>query len=433
MTSPFPGLVPRIGLWAETGVRIGAIAALACVLVIASAARDPDAPDMQTALTEYVLPPAPPAAKDASDEPVAEPSGGAPAVASPVEGSVDLEATASHTVPSPAPSPEPEMDQVNRYLWAVYERTTTKRDGSGDFTWKDVAAAARLGITLGDYVIAGMDRDFRELLYRAGLAMDAAGIRWTILSAFRDDYRQGLAAGYKARTGDSLHGGSFTTGGYGHGCAIDIIDADSKSRVLWTWLDANRAQLGLERPLPGIDPAHVQPRGPWHAVAAALRMDRLAKEAPAQEVAAAAEPVDPGSDSASLAKEPATEEAATATEPVDLSTTSPSDADLMCIGLHHHQNLVMQANATITPPEHQSFKLAASTHRTAKLSASDKSSPKAGSHLAGRPSTSGEPKAATKAGPHAADPEKPSPHAKGAARSLPRNALHATAHGAGTT
>jgi hypothetical protein len=57
-----------------------------------------------------------------------------------------------------------------------------------------------------------MDRDFREVLYRAGLAMDAVGIHWTILSAFRDDYRQSLASGYKARIGDSLHGGSATTG-----------------------------------------------------------------------------------------------------------------------------------------------------------------------------------------------------------------------------
>jgi hypothetical protein len=285
------------------------------------------------------------------------------------------------------------MDEVNRYLWAVYGRTTTKRDGSGDFTWKDVAAAARLGITLGDYVIGGMDRDFRELLYRAGLAFDAAGIRWTMLSAFRDDYRQGLASGYKARTGDSLHGGSFTTGGYGHGCAIDIIDADSKSRILWTWLDANSVQLGLERPLPGIDPAHVQPRGPWHAVAAALRKDRLAKATPPSE------------------------EVAAVTEPVDLSTVAPSEADMMCIGLHHHQYLVaMLANPPAPPPEHPTFKLAASAHREAKLSGGgDKS------------------KTATKTGARAAEPEKPAPRAKGAARSLPQHALHTRPRNAGAT
>ena len=104
---------------------------------------------------------------------------------------------------------------------------------------------------LGDYVIRGMDPDFRELLYRAGLAIDAAGIGWTIRSAFRDDYRQGLASGYKARIDNSLHGGSAATGGYGHGCAVDIADPDSKSDTLWKWLDANGAQLGLQRPFPG--------------------------------------------------------------------------------------------------------------------------------------------------------------------------------------
>jgi hypothetical protein len=48
------------------------------------------------------------------------------------------------------------MDEVNQYLWNVYQRTEKKRDGSGDFTWKDIAAAERLGMSLGDYVVRGM-------------------------------------------------------------------------------------------------------------------------------------------------------------------------------------------------------------------------------------------------------------------------------------
>jgi hypothetical protein len=58
-----------------------------------------------------------------------------------------------------------------------------------------------------------MDPDFREQLFAMGRAMDAAGIDWTILSAFRDDYRQNLAAGLKARVDNSFHGGSAATGG----------------------------------------------------------------------------------------------------------------------------------------------------------------------------------------------------------------------------
>jgi hypothetical protein len=289
-------------------------------------------------------------------------------------GATEPERVASHGVPSAAPTPDQEMEEVNAYLWSVYQRTTTKHDGSGDFTWKDVAAAARLGISLGDYVIGGMDRDFRELLYRAGLAIDAAGIRWTILSAFRDDYRQVMATGYKAHTGDSLHGGSATVGGYGHGCAIDIIDGDLKSRVLWTWLDANSALLGLERPLAGLDPAHVQPRGPWHAVAAALRNERLAKAAPE---AAAAEPADPAA--------------------------APTEADMMCIGLHHHRLFDFQQVIAAPAPEVASVKAAAAAHGL------------------GKPSKGGEKRAAG------------GQHGKATARSLARRAPHAPPHNAGVT
>ena len=98
------------------------------------------------------------------------------------------------------------MDEVERYLWDVYKRVLTKKDKSGDFTWKDPAAAKRFGISMPAYVIGGMDPDFREQLYAMGKAMDAAGVKWAIQSAFRDDYRQGLASGYKASARNSLHG-----------------------------------------------------------------------------------------------------------------------------------------------------------------------------------------------------------------------------------
>ena len=175
------------------------------------------------------------------------------------------------------------MDEVDQYLWAVYERSPTKQDSTGDFTWKDGAAALHLGMSLKTYVIGGMDADLRELLYHAGLAMDAAGIRWTILSAFRDDYRQSLASGLKAHTNNSLHGGSAATGGYGHGCAVDIKDADGNSDTVWHWLDKNSANIGLQRLLPRADPAHVQPRGAWHRLAVALRNYRLGRDAAADE------------------------------------------------------------------------------------------------------------------------------------------------------
>jgi hypothetical protein len=167
------------------------------------------------------------------------------------------------------------LEEVDQYLWEVYLRKPVKSDSSGDFTWKDPAAAKRKGISLQDYVIGGMDADFREQLYHAGQAMDGDGIHWSMLSAFRDDYRQTLAAGFKARTGNSKHGGSRATGGYGHGQAIDITTADGEASSAWHWLDAHGAKYGLQRPIPGRDPAHVQPRNKWHEIAIALRNARV--------------------------------------------------------------------------------------------------------------------------------------------------------------
>jgi hypothetical protein len=167
------------------------------------------------------------------------------------------------------------MDEVDDYLWEVYQRAPIKRDSTGDFTWKDPAAASRMGMSLQDYVIVGMDPGFRERLYHAGRAMDADGIQWSMLSAFRDDYRQTLASGFKARTGNSLHGGSRRTGGYGHGRAVDVTSADGNPDVVWQWLDANGAKYGLARPMPGPDPAHVQQRSESSKASGGVREARI--------------------------------------------------------------------------------------------------------------------------------------------------------------
>jgi hypothetical protein len=166
------------------------------------------------------------------------------------------------------------MEEVDEYLWEVYQRTAVKSDSSGDFTWKDMAAAKRAGLSVRDYVIGGMDADFREQLYHPGRAMDSNGINWSMLSAFRDDYRQSLASGFKAHGGNSLHGGSKATGGYGHGQALDITTADGDASA-WHWIDAHGEKYGLRRPIPGPDPAHVQPRSKWHEIAVALRNARI--------------------------------------------------------------------------------------------------------------------------------------------------------------
>jgi hypothetical protein len=197
------------------------------------------------------------------------------------------ELLATATIPVPAPEPSSAsaarpaskhaaslLDEVDDYLWEVYQRAPVKRDGSGDFTWKDPAAAKHFGLPMPAYVIGGMDPDFREQLYHAGRAMDAAGVRWSLLSAFRDDYRQSIASGLKASASNSLHGGKARTGGYGHGQAVDVTSEDGNASPVWRWIDAHGRKYGLYRPMPGADPAHVQPTGSWRKIAVALRGDR---------------------------------------------------------------------------------------------------------------------------------------------------------------
>jgi hypothetical protein len=172
------------------------------------------------------------------------------------------------------PRTRPTADQVSQYLWEVYQRQPVKKDRGGDFSWKDPAAANRMGKTLQAYVIVGMDADFRELVYHAGKAMDAAGIEWTIVSGFRDDWRQSIASGLKARTGFSRHGGSQAVGGYGHGRAVDIGHIDnSRSHEVFRWIDNNGAKFGLHRPY-RFDPPHVEPRNDWRRLAIKLRNER---------------------------------------------------------------------------------------------------------------------------------------------------------------
>ncbi len=226
------------------------------------------------------------------DEPEEEPAD-APNVEAPDAKSPPPDAAPAHPV-SPAPPAKatakraPPADPVEQYLWEVYQRKPVKSDSTGDFTWKDQAAAKRLGMSLRAYVIGGMDPDFREQLYHAGHAMDASGLHWSMLSAFRDDYRQSLAAGFKAHGGNSLHGGSRATGGYGHGRAVDITSADGEPDPIWHWIDSHGGKYGLNRPMPRIDPAHIQARGAYHDLAHTLREARLKLEAKLNGATAAA-------------------------------------------------------------------------------------------------------------------------------------------------
>ena len=182
---------------------------------------------------------------------------------------------------------------VDRYLWRLYQKTpkedsvrestskkvTIKRKGKlitvtrtttvvvdEDFAWKDPKAAKHASMSLADYVIGGVDRDFKLKLFQMLRAADQAGLAPGITSAFRDDYRQSIASGLKAADNRSYHGGSLR-GGYGHGLAADIVSLKgttrrerlSSSEVLWKWVDDHGSEFGLGRPYLDRDPPHVAP------------------------------------------------------------------------------------------------------------------------------------------------------------------------------
>jgi len=182
---------------------------------------------------------------------------------------------------------------IDRYLWVLYQRTpkedavkiqerrkvTVRKKGrlvsvtrtfttvaDEDFSWKDPKAAEKAGMPMADYVIGGVDRDFKLKLFHMLHAAEEAGLSPGITSAFRDDYRQSIASGLKAANDRSYHGGSFR-GGYGHGLAADIVSVNGATRAqrftstetLWKWVDAHGQEFGVGRPYLDRDPPHVAP------------------------------------------------------------------------------------------------------------------------------------------------------------------------------
>ncbi len=182
---------------------------------------------------------------------------------------------------------------VDHYLWALYQRpakvdtskvhewrkvtvrkkrktvTVTRRFTklvTQDFAWKDPHAAEKAGMPLMDYVIGGMDREFKLRLFQALRAAEKADLSPGITSGFRDDYRQSIASGLKAASNKSYHGGSLR-GGYGHGLAVDVVSVKGATQAerwaatesLWKWIDANETEFGIGRPYLRKDPAHLTP------------------------------------------------------------------------------------------------------------------------------------------------------------------------------
>jgi hypothetical protein len=203
---------------------------------------------------------------------------------------VAKEAVSSIDIPEECPQAD---TCVDRYLWALYQRTpkldaitehdrrkvTVRKRGrtvtvtksfarviDEDFAWKDPKAAEKAGMAMMDYVIGGMDPDFKLKLFHVLRAAEEAGLSPGITSGFRDDYRQSIASGLKAANDRSYHGGSFR-GGYGHGLAADAVSVKGATKeerristeVFWKWIDAHGEEFGIGRPYLNMDPPHLAP------------------------------------------------------------------------------------------------------------------------------------------------------------------------------
>ena len=197
------------------------------------------------------------------------------------------------TAPEPADDCLVSHECIDQYLWSLYERArkidtvkvserykaTVKKKGkkrtvtktrtklvTEDFSWKDPNAAEKVGMSMQQYVIGGMERSFKAKLYRLMRAADDAGHAPGITSGFRDDYRQSIATGKKAASDSSYHGGS-RRGGYGYGLAADVVSTKGTTRaerwittdLLWKWIDEHGAQYGIGRPYLDRDPPHIGP------------------------------------------------------------------------------------------------------------------------------------------------------------------------------
>src|SRR5256884_3126749 len=111
---------------------------------------------------------------------------------------------------------------IDQYLWSVYERApkvdtikieerikvTVEKNGKSrtvtktitklvneDFTWKDPDAAEKAGMSVTQYVIGGMDRGFKERLYRLFRALGDAGLAPGMTSGLPCDNPRTIASG----------------------------------------------------------------------------------------------------------------------------------------------------------------------------------------------------------------------------------------------
>src|SRR5262245_14561751 len=145
LSSPFP--TPKPGDWTIHGspIRLASLTSVP-VMIEPPAVRESPAVHEPEAVPE-------PEAKPTLWDFVTLPVHRAAAVTRPKK-AADPESTGSIAEgASPRKRAASTLQEVDDYLWEVYQRAPVKRDSSGDFTWKDPAAAKRFGLSMPAYVI----------------------------------------------------------------------------------------------------------------------------------------------------------------------------------------------------------------------------------------------------------------------------------------
>ncbi|KKW24129.1 MAG: hypothetical protein UY67_C0010G0018 [Candidatus Kaiserbacteria bacterium GW2011_GWA2_52_12] len=183
--------------------------------------------------------------------------------------------------PASATSPGA-YNSVNNFLWDQIFNSPyayARIDSTGDFTWKDIAAALNSGRSVRDEVL-NMNKELKIALYGAGKAMIADGLKPGGLAFYRDaNNRPSVERGpgiVAAAPKNSQH----YAGGVGN--AADIGSArvvprpsnltsaqreanddarGAENQSVWNWLAKNGSKYNLRANFIGNDPAHVQPAG----------------------------------------------------------------------------------------------------------------------------------------------------------------------------
>ncbi len=161
------------------------------------------------------------------------------------------------------PLPQEEIDA--NFLFLRYQMTD-KVDSTGDFAWKDIAAAERAKMPLQQFVVGGLNKKFTRTMANLLRGALAAGFDPGVTSCFRDNYRQALITrGTRSVSHLSFHGGS-ARGGYGHGKACDVVHIAKNAKErhalnlkLWVWIETHGHEYGVGLPYGRFDGGHVAP------------------------------------------------------------------------------------------------------------------------------------------------------------------------------